>query len=232
MTFVARVCVVSGSELAPGLWTWSAPHPAWSAERSGVGGWEQDVGSWLLEEGGQVVLIDPLLPEDPGVLGWLDERARGRSVDVLITVNWHLRSAKAISDRYRATVWGNAKTREDVEELVTGIVEDGAALPGGVLPFTPIPSDSDEPEAAYWLTRQRALAVGDILINTPEGLRIWWEQKTDELRTEFHDSVLPTLRRLLSLPIELILVPHGGPVTLDARRALEQALEAPTWQRS
>jgi hypothetical protein len=224
---------VSSYELAPGLWTWSVPHPEWSPERGGVGGWERDVGSWLLDEAGRVVLIDPLLPEDPGILEWLDGLVGGRSVDVLITVYWHLRSAQMIRDRYQAKVWGNAKTREDVEELVTGVVEDGSVLPGGVLPFTPIPSDADEgeDETAYWLPRQCALAVGDILIQTPEGLRIWWEQKTEEQRAEFHDKALPALHRLLRLPIELILLPHGPPITTHARQSFEEALEAPTWQR-
>jgi hypothetical protein len=41
-----------------------------------------------------------------------------------------------------------------------------------VLAFTPVPNDADEDETAYWLPHQRALAAGDILIHTPEGLRI------------------------------------------------------------
>jgi glyoxylase-like metal-dependent hydrolase (beta-lactamase superfamily II) len=229
--FGATARFVPAYELAPRLWTWSAPHPEWSPEKGGVGGWEREVGSWLLDEAGQVILIDPLLPEDPGTLEWLERLVGGRSVDVLITVHWHLRSAQLIRDRYQATVWGNAKTREDVEELVTGVVEDGSVLPGGVLPFAPIPDTAGEDETAYWLPRQRALAVGDILIQTPEGPRIWWEQTTEERRTAFHDAALPALHRLLGLPIELILLPHGAPITQHARQAFEQALEAPTWQR-
>jgi len=178
-----------------------------------------------------VILIDPLLTDDPVVLGWLDERVRDRSVDVLVTIYWHLRSAELVRDRYGARVWGNEKAREDVEELVAGLVEDGAELPGGVVPFTPIPNDSDEVETAYWLPRQRAVAVGDILIETPEGLRVWWENKTEERRTALQERVRPALRRLLRLPIELILLPHGGPITSDAKQSLEAALEAPTWQR-
>ena len=179
-----------------------------------------------------MVFIDPLLPEDESVVEWLDAHARGRTVDVLITIYWHLRSATLIRDRYRATVWGNARTRDGVEELVSGLVEDGFVLPGGVVPFTPIPNlFSDEIETAYWLPRQRALAVGDILVLTPEGLRIWGEQKTNEQRAALEELVRPALRRFLSLPTELILAPHGGPLSTGAHDALAEALSAPTWQR-
>lgn len=216
--------------LAPGLWAWSAPHPDWTPDRAGVGGWDRDVWSWLLEAEDRVVLIDPLLPADPDLTRWLDERVDGRRVDALVSVYWHLRSADAMHARYDATVWGNPKTREDVEQVVTGVIVDGSVLPAGVVPFTPIPSNGDEEETAFWLPRQRALAVGDILISTAAGVRLWWEQKTDESRDEYRRRVQPALRRLLELPIAMLLVPHGGPVA-DGHRALEEALEAPTWER-
>ena len=215
-------------ELAPGLWSWAALHPEWKPDYGGTGGWEQEVSSWLLDEGERVVLIDPLLPQDAALTRWLDQRVDGRPVDVLITVYWHLRSAEAVRERYGATVWSNPKTREEVEELVGGVMADGVPLPGGVVPFAPIPNDDGEDETALWLPRQRALAVGDILIQTPGGLRVWW---TDASRGEYDERFRPALRRLLELPIELLRVPHGGAVTTDARTALAEALEAPTWQR-
>jgi glyoxylase-like metal-dependent hydrolase (beta-lactamase superfamily II) len=218
-------------ELASGLWCWTAPHPDWRPDRGGVGGWDRNVGSWLLEEDDRVVLIDPLLPDDHSLLRRLDERIGGRTVDVLITCTGHLRSAEAVHERYGATVWGNAKTREDVEQLVTGLIVDGVSLPAGIIPYTPIPNDAEEDETAFWLPPQRALAVGDILIHTPEGLRIWWTQNTEALRAEYRERVQPALRRLRELPVELILVPHGAPITTNARQALQQALEADTWQR-
>lgn len=222
---------LSPRQLAQGLWAWAAPHPEWTPDRGGVGGWEPEVTSWLLESDRSTILIDPLLPSDPADSQWLEQRCADRDVHVLVSVYWHLRSAEIAQTRFGAKVWGNAKTREDVEHTVTGLIEDQVQLPGGVVPFTPIPNHGGEEETAFWLPRQRALAVGDVLIRTPEGVRIWWwEQETDQ--ADSHDRVLPGLRRLLDLPVELLLLPHGGPIVENAHEALAISLRVPTWQRS
>ena len=223
--------MTGAKELAPGLWSWSAPHPEWTEDRGGIGGWEQEVWSWLLVEADEAAFIDPLLPDDPALLDWLDALVGDRRVHVLITVYWHLRSAEALRQRYGATVWGNAQTRADVEELVTEVIADGQTLPGNVTPFTPIPNQEGEEETAFWLPRQRALAVGDIFVNTKEGLRLWWSDDPKEPQPAYRERVLPTLRRLSELPVALILAPHGGPLTQDAAEGFEAALSAPLWQR-
>ncbi len=35
-------------ELAPGFWTWTAPHPDWTPDDAGPAGWERDVRSAAL----------------------------------------------------------------------------------------------------------------------------------------------------------------------------------------
>ena len=186
-------------QLADGLWAWAAPHPEWNPDRGGVGGWEAEVTSWLLESDASTILIDPLLPSEPSDLQWVEERCADRDVHVLVTVYWHLRSAEVAQAR---------------------------------LPFTPIPNHGGEDETAFWLPRQRALAVGDVLIRTPQGVRIWWwEQKTEQLQGDYEDRVVPSLHRLLDLPIELLLLPHGGPIVENAREALAMSLRAPVWGR-
>lgn len=219
-------------QLAEGLWSWAAPHPEWTPERGGVGGWEVEVSSWLLQTDCSTILIDPLLPSDPAALQWIEKQCDGRSVHVLVTVYWHLRSAETAQAHLGATVWGNAMTREDVESLVTGLIDDQLPLPGGVIPFTPIPNHGGEDETAFWLPRQRALAVGDILIRTPEGVRIWWWEKSpDQPNADDHDRVRPSLERLLDLPTKLLLLPHGGPIAENARETLANSLRVPTWRR-
>jgi glyoxylase-like metal-dependent hydrolase (beta-lactamase superfamily II) len=216
-------------ELAPGLWRWTVPHPAWTHDRGGVGGWEKDVNSYALVSPERLVLIDPLVTS-ADLWAWLDDRARG-GVDVLLTMAWHERSAHELKERLGASVWGNAETREGVEDLGIRLVKDGDDLPGGVRAVAPLPNDSDEDETAYWLPEQGAIAVGDVLVGTPEGLRIWWEQTDDEHRARYRKTVRPAVRRLLELPVERVLTTHGDPVLEGGRAALESALAAPTWQR-
>jgi len=78
-----------------------------------------------------------------------------------------------------------------------------------------------------WLPGPRALVPGDRLLGDVEGgLRLcpasWLTYlepglSLDELRAELR-------RRLLGLPVELVLVSHGEPVLEDGRTALEHAL--------
>ena len=55
------------TEITPGLWRWTAPHPAWQpgAEPGSPGDWERGVGCVLYGGQGAAVFVDPLLPPDP-----------------------------------------------------------------------------------------------------------------------------------------------------------------------
>ena len=46
------------TELAPGLWRWTAPHPDWSPSEP----WDQAVSSYALDEGERLLLFDPIAP--------------------------------------------------------------------------------------------------------------------------------------------------------------------------
>ena len=43
-------------DVAPGLWLWRQPHPAWEEG----GDWEPEVASFVVESRGEVVLIDSM----------------------------------------------------------------------------------------------------------------------------------------------------------------------------
>ena len=96
-------------EIAPRLWRWTAPHPAWKpSDAEGGEGWEHEVGCVYLEAADAVVLIDPLIPTAPDererFLTHLDadvERA-GTPVAVLLTVAAHERSAPELAERFGA----------------------------------------------------------------------------------------------------------------------------------
>lgn len=81
---------------------------------------------------------------------------------------------------------------------------------------------------AYWLPEQRALVVGDVLLGagaksraTEDPLRLCPERW---LGKATHDDLRTSLRPLLELPIERVLVSHGHPVVVNAKRELAPVL--------
>ena len=80
----------------------------------------------------------------------------------------------------------------------------------------------------YWLPEHRALVVGDVLLGagarprpTDDPLRLcpqsWLGKPTQ-------DDLRASLRPLLDLPVERVLVSHGLPVLKDGKRALARVL--------
>jgi glyoxylase-like metal-dependent hydrolase (beta-lactamase superfamily II) len=197
------------TEIAPGLWRWTAPHPAWrpGAEPGSPGDWEPDVGCVLYEARDAAVFIDPLLPPDPEPL-WrkLDERVR--RIDrafVLTTIAWHRRSRDAFVERYGATT-SRAKRQ----------------LPAGVEAY-PVRRAR---EVIYWLPELRALVPGDLILGgSGGGLRLcpepWLGYVPGGITVA---EVVQALRPLLDLPVDLVLTSHGPPVLGDGRAELARAV--------
>jgi glyoxylase-like metal-dependent hydrolase (beta-lactamase superfamily II) len=84
-------------------------------------------------------------------------------------------------------------------------------------------------EVVFWLPEQRAVAVGDVLLGagakpraTSEPLRLCPERW---LGKASHAELRESLRPLLDLPVEQVLVSHGEPVLGDARAALTAVLQ-------
>jgi glyoxylase-like metal-dependent hydrolase (beta-lactamase superfamily II) len=191
-------------ELAPGLRRWTAWHDEW----------EDDVGSLALETSDGLVLIDPI---DPPVELRSPEH-------VLITVFWHGRTTAAVD---AGRVWASTRSARPLENrgiTVTDRFRAGDDLPGGIQAFqTPRVS-----EVVFWLPDQRAVAVGDVLLGagakprpTEESLRLCPE---GWLGKASHDDLRASLRALLDLPVERVLVSHGEPVLQEAKAALAAVL--------
>jgi glyoxylase-like metal-dependent hydrolase (beta-lactamase superfamily II) len=189
--------------IAEGLWRWTAPHPEWKPDDD----WDRDVGCVYVETPEAVVLIDPLVPagddRDPF---WealdRDVHRLARPVVVLLTIEWHERSAAEVAARYGATRPG---------------LRD--PLPDGIEPFA-VP---EVEETLYVLTAHEALVAGDVLLGDgAAAIRLmpesWAEGRTTlgELRAR--------LRPLLDRPIERVLVSHGAPVLGAGAEALASAL--------
>jgi len=195
-------------ELAPGLRRWTSRHAEW----------EEDVGSLALETSDGLVLIDPYEP--PAALR--------TPAHVLLTVFWHYRSTPSLST---GRVWASGRTVKALANrgvTVTDPIRAGTELPGGVQAF----ETARHGELVLWLPRQRALAVGDVVLGagakpgaTQDPVRLcperWLGQAT-------HHDLRASLEPLLELPVQRILLSHGGRLRRGGRRALEQLLHAPS----
>ncbi len=189
--------------VAPGLRRWTAWHDEW----------REAVGSVAVETDDGLVLIDPLDPP----------RGLARPDHVLLTVYWHIRSA---SDLPAAEVWASRRAVEPLRNRgvrVTRTVNDGA-LPGGIRAFATARSS----EVVYWLPRQKTVVAGDVLLGagakpnaTTDPLRLCPERW---LGKASHDDLRGSLRILLDLPVQRVLVSHGEPVLRSGKRALSELL--------
>lgn len=204
------------TEIAPGLWRWTGYHEEW----------REDVGSVYCETDDGVVLVDPLVPPEDAehFLAALDRDVQraGGTVHVLVTVFWHTRSTAAMVERYDARVWAPSRGKSAIARRA-GVVTDPFgledALPGGIEAFR----TGRAAEVVYWISQHRALVAGDVLLGDGEGgVRLcpqsWLPQRTT------HATLVETLRPVLELPVERVLVSHGEPVLDDGRRALTAAL--------
>jgi glyoxylase-like metal-dependent hydrolase (beta-lactamase superfamily II) len=190
------------TEVAPGLRRWTAWHDEW----------REDVGCLAVDTDDGLVLIDPLDPP----------RGLRRPQHVLLTVHWHVRSTKA------RHVWAHQRAirllaNRGVE--VSHPITAGDPLPGGIRAF-----ETARPgEVVYWMPRQRALAVGDVLLGagakphaTDDPLRLCPERWLGGGAT--HDDLRESLAPLLELPVVRVLVSHGEPVLRGGGRALAAVL--------
>lgn len=218
------------AQLVPGLWRWTARHPAWTLEEGGPDGWEPDVASFYCEAAGDVLLIDPIVPAAGGDRErfW---RALDRDVEragaphVVLTCVWHVRSTADVLARYAgARLWTYA---DDLGELPAGVVATDPFRPGDALPgnASAIAGAVGGPvtDVLLWLPSHAALASGDtILGGGPHGVRLCpdsWLGGADPT------GVRAELRaRLEGLPVERVLVTHGESLVTGGRAALDLAL--------
>ena len=187
-------------EVAPGLRRWTAWHDHW----------EEDVGSLAVDTADGLVLIDPIEP--PPELRRPDH--------VLVTVYWHARGAAEL----KARTWAPSRSLRPLANRGVEAESAAAELPGGIRAF----QTARAAEAVYWLPEQRAVVVGDVLLGagakpraTEDPLRLcpdgWLGKAT-------HDDLRKSLRPLLDLPVEHVLVSHGAPLLGNGAGELARVL--------
>jgi hypothetical protein len=219
-------------EIAPDIWRWTARHPEWRTRVE----WGHEVASFALVGDG-LTLVDPLLPA-PGtparakVDDALERLARDASrLDIMITIPYHARSAEELAARYRdalpTAVWGHRAVARRFTDPATRLHE---IEPGRPVADVALALPIGKPrrfETPLYFADHRALAFGDVVIGFEGTLRVWQQASTDP---HWHDHVfLPTMRPLLDLDVERVLVTHGPAVLHDGRAALREAMAAGMW---
>jgi len=201
-------------EVADGLWLWQREYPDW---RPGVG-WGPVVASTCVESAGEVVLVDPLAPDEADDALWTRLDGRPPTVVAILKPD-HVRDVDLFVRRYGARAFGPFLFwRHDVPETDLEPIQPGSELPGGLLALY---DGRGRNETPLWLPAQRTLVFADAL-TAPAGELIVWA-------TPWHEErVLPALRALLELPFERVIVSHGEPV--HDRTAFERALTLPPWE--
>ena len=220
-------------ELTTDIRRWSAPHPEWRPRVP----WAQEVACFAVTAGDDLVLVDPLAPADEELF-W-DELDRAvadsgaRRLAVLITIHFHARSAGDVYRRYRDLLEVSVHGHTSIDDGRLGPsvpvtpIEPGRPLPAGAEAFAI--GNPRRRETPIFLPSARALAFGDAVVGVDGDLRVWQNSATGTNREWYEQRFLPTLRPLLDLDFDHVLVTHGPPVIGQGRERLRRGLEAPPW---
>jgi hypothetical protein len=192
---------VEATRIAEGLWRWTAEHPNWE-NWPGHERQAREVGCVYYEADDATVLVDPLVPagEEDDFFRHLDTEVerRGLPVVILLTADWHRRSAEELAARYDARI--------------------GGALPNGVEEVAI--EGADERQVAYFIRPHAALVVAEIFGVEIDG-ELHVAQSPALVRP---DELEASLNRIMELPIERLLVSHGEPVLEGAKTRMAEAL--------
>ena len=219
-------------ELSRGIFRWTAPHPEWRTRIA----WGHEVASFALAAADALVLVDPQLPAEGSAtlapsLAEFDRLAGsvGR-LEIMITVPYHARSAEPLYERYStklaARIWGHAALAKRLRHQ-TPFTRIEPGVPVGDLADAFAIGNPRRHETPLYFASHKALAFGDTVIGFEGTLRVWQEGPASPVW--YRDKLLPTLRPLLDLDVERVLVTHGPAVVENGRRMLQAALAAPPW---
>ncbi|HSP96832.1 MAG TPA: MBL fold metallo-hydrolase [Candidatus Dormibacteraeota bacterium] len=189
-------------ELLPGIWTWS-----WLSPPHGY-----NFNGYLLQLAGGNLCIDPADPT-PEDLTEIVHRGVSR---ILLTNRNHARDANRIRSRTGARTAihaADAGYAQGQGALIDDLLAVGDVV--GPLHVVGVPGKSAGEIALHWPER-RLLIVGDAVIGNPPGqLSLLREKVMDDPAT-----LRASVRRLLDLDFDTLLVGDGTPILKDARARL------------
>jgi hypothetical protein len=115
-------------DVAPGLWLWRQPHPAW---REGFD-WEREVASFVVESGGETIVLDPLAPPPSAHEIWERLERTPPTVAVVLKPD-HVRDIDLFVRWFGVRAFGpDLFFRDDVPATELELVLWGMELPGGL----------------------------------------------------------------------------------------------------
>jgi glyoxylase-like metal-dependent hydrolase (beta-lactamase superfamily II) len=115
-------------DVAPGLWLWRQPHPAWEEGND----WEPEVASFVVESRGEVVALDPLAPPPSARAVW-DRLEAAPPSSVVVLKPDHVRDVDLFVRWYGARAYGPFLFwRDDIPQSELEPVRLGDELPGGL----------------------------------------------------------------------------------------------------
>lgn len=196
------------TEIAPGLWFWTAPHPRIHVE----------VSSYYLSR--ERVLIDALVPS--AGLGWFD--SVGAPEHFLLSNRHHDRGAWEFRKAFGCTVHCVGNGIHELEGR--GPVEPfdfGEELPGRIVAHEVGAICPDE--AALHIPEHRALVIADGVIRTREGQLGFVPDHLMDEPEQTKRGLCEGYRALLGLEFDRLLLAHGAPVLKGGKEALREFVE-------
>ena len=195
-------------EIVSGIFTWP-----WYSEPHGY-----DFNGYLVADTGGNLCIDPV---DPGAEG-LDEIARIGVARILLTNRNHTRAANQVRARTSARTAihpddaGHARGQgAEIDDAL------GVGDVAGPLVVVGVPGKSPGEVAFHWPAR-RVLIVGDAVIGNPPGRCGMLRERVMDDPARLRESV----RRLLDLDFDTLLVGDGAPIVGGAKAILEEMVAA------
>ena len=192
-------------ETRPGVYFWQAPHPDWESGED----WPEVVTSYALDDGEQLVVIDPLAPPHE-----LEELAANRRTLIVLTCPWHRRDSESLAARLGAPVYVPPPDEGDPDPVKGTVYMTGDDLGLGFEAIRGL----EESDLVLWFPGHAAVVAGDTLIDRGDGLIFpldWAARRGDP------EVLKQPLMKLLSYPVDIVLPTHGLPTDLGGlRRAL------------
>jgi glyoxylase-like metal-dependent hydrolase (beta-lactamase superfamily II) len=191
-------------EFLPGVLTWP-----WLSEPHGY----DFNGTLVLHEAGNLC-IDPVDPPE----AVLDRLAKESVARILITNRNHTRAANRVRERTGASVSIHPADAAYARDQGTSIDVD-LEVGQRVGPFTIVGVPGKSPgEVAFHDAANKLLIVGDAMIGNPPGRLSLLRERVMDDPARLRESV----RRLLELDFDVLLVGDGAPIRTGARERLRE----------